>query len=100
MTINRGHAEVTVAQAKARFAELLRRVELTGEQISVTRRGVPVARIVPLDESETEATEDWVTRAWGLLAEAPEVADAIDEVYRDRQSQMPRELHFPWDDDA
>jgi len=100
MTIEAKHMEVSVAEAKARLSELLRRVELTGEHINVTRRGVPVARLVPLGVEEPQPKEDWVTSAWGLLADAPEVAEAIDEIFRDRQNHMPRELHFPWDDEA
>lgn len=34
--------EVTVAEAKAKLSELLKRVE-AGEQVTITRRGKPVA---------------------------------------------------------
>ena len=37
-------------EAKTRLPELLRRVE-QGEQFTVTRRGVPVARILGLEDS-------------------------------------------------
>jgi prevent-host-death family protein len=100
MSINAKQTEVTVAEAKARLSELLRRAELSGERIVVTRRGKPVAQIVPVTKEETQPKEDWVRVAWGLLAEAPEVFEAIDEIFRDRQNHMPRELHFPWDDEA
>ena len=39
-------ASYNVAQAKARLSEILERVE-TGEEIVLTRRGRPVARLVP-----------------------------------------------------
>lgn len=39
---------IAVAQAKAQFAELIRRVE-AGEAIELTRYGVPVARIMAAD---------------------------------------------------
>ncbi len=37
---------VTLAQAKAQLSELLNKVE-AGEEVTVTRRGKPVARISP-----------------------------------------------------
>lgn len=37
--------EVTVAEAKAKLSELLKRVE-AGEQVVITRRGKPVARML------------------------------------------------------
>jgi prevent-host-death family protein len=36
--------EVTVAEAKARLSEIIKRVE-EGEQVTITRRGKPVARM-------------------------------------------------------
>lgn len=36
----------SVAQAKARLCEILKRVE-DGEEVRLTRRGKPVARVVP-----------------------------------------------------
>lgn len=38
--------EVAVYEAKSRLSELLAEVE-RGEQVTITRRGVPVARLVP-----------------------------------------------------
>lgn len=40
--------EVGSYDAKARLPELLRRVE-AGETVTVTRRGKPIARIVPIE---------------------------------------------------
>ncbi|HWY08039.1 MAG TPA: type II toxin-antitoxin system Phd/YefM family antitoxin [Candidatus Acidoferrales bacterium] len=37
----------TVTEAKAQFQNLLRRVR-AGEEITITKRGVPVARLVPV----------------------------------------------------
>ena len=39
--------EFAVAEAKARFSELLRRAE-AGEEITIRRHGEPVARLVPV----------------------------------------------------
>jgi prevent-host-death family protein len=38
----------TITEAKAQFSRLLRRVA-AGEEITITKRGVPVARLVPVE---------------------------------------------------
>ncbi|HRO58691.1 MAG TPA: type II toxin-antitoxin system prevent-host-death family antitoxin [Burkholderiaceae bacterium] len=45
--------EVAVYEAKARLSELLSDVE-AGEQVVITRRGVPVARLVAADAGTVE----------------------------------------------
>ena len=48
-------AAVPLAEAKNQLSALIARVEL-GEEIAITRRGVPVVRLVPaLAEAETSA---------------------------------------------
>jgi len=62
-------ATANVAQVKARLSEYLRQVKSGGE-VLITERGVPVARLAPLDESERRATrEDRLVRA-GVLRPA------------------------------
>lgn len=39
--------EVAVYEAKTRLSELLVEVEASGEQVTITRRGIAVARLVP-----------------------------------------------------
>lgn len=39
--------EVAVYEAKTRLSELLAEVEASGEQVTITRRGLAVARLVP-----------------------------------------------------
>lgn len=41
--------EFAAAEAKARFSELLDRAE-AGEQVTISRHGRPVAKLVPVDE--------------------------------------------------
>ena len=55
--------QYAAADAKARFSELLERAE-RGEQLTITRHGKPVARLVPVvDEAaiarRREARESW-----------------------------------------
>jgi prevent-host-death family protein len=57
-------------EAKTRFAELLREVE-NGETIIVTRHGLPVARLSPMEK------------------EADDVAAAIEELHRYRREHRP-----------
>lgn len=41
--------EISVAQAKAHFSEVLAGVEQRRQAITIVRRGKPVAQIIPLD---------------------------------------------------
>lgn len=63
-----GHMKVTanVAQLKARLSEYLRQVR-GGAELVVTERGVPIARLVPLEDGERRQTRrDRLVRA-GVL---------------------------------
>jgi prevent-host-death family protein len=56
--------EISVTDAKARFSELLDRVE-GGERITITHRGKAVARLVPERrkltlEERMQAHQDWI----------------------------------------
>jgi prevent-host-death family protein len=46
-----------VAQMKAKLSEYLRQVKSGGEVV-ITERGVPVARLVPLESDERRATRE------------------------------------------
>jgi prevent-host-death family protein len=59
--------ELSVAETKRRFSDLLNRVELTGESVVIKRRGRRVARLVPIgDDDHADTTPSWPRR--GLLA--------------------------------
>lgn len=45
----------SVVQLKSRLSEYLRRVK-AGAELTITERGVPVARLVPLDATERRTT--------------------------------------------
>ena len=53
--------EVTTAEAKARFVELLREVEY-GESIAITRHGKTVARLIPAVDHDRASQEEAVER--------------------------------------
>jgi prevent-host-death family protein len=46
------HDTIGAYDAKTRFSELLERVE-TGQEITITRHGTPVARLVPVKTGST-----------------------------------------------
>lgn len=48
--------EFAVAEAKAKFSELIGRAE-QGEEIVIKRHGEPVAKLVPIGDAETQAIE-------------------------------------------
>jgi prevent-host-death family protein len=50
-------ATASAYEAKTHLSELLRRVE-KGESITITRHGVPVARLVPVDHSRSREVDE------------------------------------------
>jgi prevent-host-death family protein len=83
--------EVSVAEAKATLSALLRRVEVTGERINITRRGKVVATLAPPPEKQKG---NIVTDLLGLFADHPEVCDEIDKVYAERHLHKARYVEF------
>ncbi|TWT21081.1 type II toxin-antitoxin system prevent-host-death family antitoxin [Luteimonas marina] len=65
---------VPLAEAKNRLSELISRAE-AGEEISVTRRGKAVAKLVAFDAAETGARRERVTEAFGRLRALREQLD-------------------------
>lgn len=61
-------AQVNVQDAKTRLSELLKRVE-DGEEITISRAGRPVARLV--------AVEPLPRRSLGFAREIPDLPDAL-----------------------
>ena len=64
-------------EAKTRLPELLRAVEL-GEVVTITRRGVPVARLVSVDEDASEEPVAVIARM--KSARAGRRAVSIDDI--------------------
>jgi prevent-host-death family protein len=68
--------KIAIAEAKARFAEIIRRAE-AGEEIELTRYGRPVARIVgPKPESKPEKK----IALYGCMKGQFTIADDFDEM--------------------
>ena len=76
-----------VAETKRRFAELIDRV-LDGERFVVTRRGRPVAALVPATADETDEAPKYLGLAAfaGAMADWPEFEETMAEVIASRAS--------------
>jgi prevent-host-death family protein len=80
--------DVGVYDAKARFSELIRAVEAGGE-VTITRHGRPVARIVPIAPAEG-AGGAWAERVRALRREIGHVASGDEIVEWIREGREPR----------
>jgi prevent-host-death family protein len=78
---------ISVAEAKRRFSELLGKVAYGKEVIIITKRGRPMARLVP-----AEQTEKHLSKAKGWLNEEDPFFETIDKIVRNRTKHMPRVL--------
>lgn len=81
------HKEVTVAEAKKHFSELLGRVAYGGEHIIISKRGKPMAIMVPPGEVQTEAH---LSKIEGWLEADDPFFEVIDRIVRDRARHVPR----------
>jgi prevent-host-death family protein len=61
--------KANVAQLKARLSEYVRQVK-SGTEVIITERGVPVARLVPLDPDERRASREQRLIRSGVLRAA------------------------------
>jgi prevent-host-death family protein len=59
---------IPIADAKNRLSELIARVE-AGEEIAVTRRGKPVARLIATSHADAKAKRARIADAFGRLGE-------------------------------
>jgi prevent-host-death family protein len=92
----------SVVQLKSRLSEYLRLVK-AGHEIVITERGVPVARVAPLDEAERKSTRRArLARAgllkagrgklpkWFLQAPAGAVSGVLDALLAERREGQDR----------
>ena len=78
---------VSIANAKKHFSELIGRVAFGKKHILITKRGKPMARLVPADEIGTHLCE-----AKGWLKDDDPFFDTIDGIVKDRGKHVPRIL--------
>ena len=63
---------ITVRELKARASEILRNLQASGEEVVVTRRGKPCAKLVPFKESGERRS---LRSLRGALSFLPELED-------------------------
>lgn len=67
--------EVSTSELKARCAEIIRRVERMRTPVTLTKRGRPVARIVPMENDESP---DLFGFAKGSISVLGDIVEPID----------------------
>ncbi len=80
---------LNVAEAKKRLSDLLGRVAYGGETILITRRGKPMAKLVPVD-APTEA--EHLDQVEGWLEDGDPFFAAVDQRVEARHHHTPRVL--------
>jgi prevent-host-death family protein len=83
------NSEVSVAEAKKNFSELLGRVAYGRERIVISKRGRPMAVLVPVSESRQQ---EHLSNMKGWLDQDDPFFDTIDRVIEDRVQHAPRVL--------
>lgn len=88
---------IPLTKAKARLSGLVDRLIHLKEHVVITKRGKPVAALVPYEEWEKRAAAG----AGGLAAVAPpgedcdaEIEAMIEEIYKAREKSRPRKPAF------
>ncbi len=77
----------SVAEAKKHFSDLLGRVAYGGESILISKRGKPLAMLVP---STREPAQDHLSRVEGWLEESDSFFGIVDQIVHDRERHSPR----------
>ncbi len=79
-------AQVSAYQAKTHLSKLLDRVE-SGEEITITRHGKPVARMMPVREEERQGVAEAIADLKNFRIEKPFTGDEIVEhIHEERRS--------------
>jgi prevent-host-death family protein len=78
---------INIAEAKKHFSEILGEVAYGKKQILITKRGRPMARIVPAEE-----TDNHLGGIKGWLDEDDPFFNIIDSIIRNRKKHSPRVL--------
>ena len=80
---------VNVAEAKRRFSDLLGRVAYGKERVIITRRGRPMAILIPPDQ---ERQEPHLADARGWLEERNAFFGTMAQIVEERLTHQPRPL--------
>jgi prevent-host-death family protein len=82
-------ASVNVAEAKRSLSDLLGRVAYGKETITISRRGKPMARLVPIGP---EGGMPHPADARGWVAEGDDFFATVNTIVANRQKHIPRTL--------
>jgi len=80
---------VNMAEAKKHLSELLGRVAYGKQHILITKRGKPMARLVP-----AEGNVRHLSNAQGWLKDNDPFFNALERIISDRSKHIPRVLQF------
>jgi prevent-host-death family protein len=86
----RGVSMFNVAEAKRCFSDLLGRVAYRRDTIVISRRGRPIAKLVPIDESPAQPTR--LTEIKGWLEEDDPFFAGLEMIVSGRRRHAPRAL--------
>jgi len=84
--------QVSVAEAKKHLSELLGRVAYGGERIVISKRGRPMAILVPPVRSKPERSLSGIE---GWLEEDDPFFEIMDQIGRKRAKHLPRVTRTP-----
>ena len=76
---------INLAEAKKHFSELIGKVAYGKEKILITKRGKPMARLIPVDHSTRHLGD---VKGW--LDEDNPFFDEINHIIRNRKKHTPR----------
>jgi prevent-host-death family protein len=79
--------EVSVAEAKKHLSDLLGRVAYRGERITISKRGKPMAVLIPAAEV---AAEECLGKLEGWLDPDDPFFEVIGEILSDREKHSPK----------
>jgi prevent-host-death family protein len=78
---------INITDAKKHFSEILGQVAYGKKQILITKRGKPMARLVPADEINMH-----LSNAKGWLEDDDPFFESIDRIIQERSKHVPRIL--------
>lgn len=78
---------LNIAEAKKRLSELVGRVAHGREEILITRRGKPMARLVPVRDEDAPSA---LAELQGWLEEDDEFFELMEDIVRNRATDPPR----------
>ena len=77
----------SIVETKKHFSEILGRVAYRGERILISKRGKPLAMIVP---STGEPAENHLSKVQGWLEDSDPFFNIIDQIVLEREKHIPR----------